>query len=257
MPIDNDFYNHERWWDDDAMLSLLRLALNPGRFAYFRGVLSVLRIDPRGMRALDIGCGGGFLAEEFARLGCDVAGIDPSTPSLDEARVHAAQSGLAIDYREGAGEAISYDDATFDIVYCCDVLEHVRDLEKVIAETARVLKPGGVYFFDTLNRTFLSKMLTHMMQDWRWTRFAPPNLHDWKMFIKPSELVVLLARNGIDSREIIGLRPDAGPIALLRVIRSWKRGKVTLAAFGQRITFVPSKDTRGLYMGYAVKLAVA
>src|SRR6185437_10641385 len=101
-------------------------------------------VDPRGKVSVDIGCGGGLLAEEMARMGATVIGIDPSPNSLATARAHAAERGLVIDYRLGTGEDLPLQDASADIVYCVDVLEHVHDLDKVISETARVLKPGGL-----------------------------------------------------------------------------------------------------------------
>jgi len=86
------------------------------------------------LQALDIGCGGGFLAEEFARLGCQVVGVDPSAVSIDRARRHAVAAGLDIDYRVGVGERLPVGDSEFDIAYCCDVLEHVSDVDAVIGE---------------------------------------------------------------------------------------------------------------------------
>src|SRR5690348_5371598 len=136
MPIDNEIYNQTRdiWWDEDEPLHLLRTAINPARFEYMRRVLvEKLNIDLQGKKTLDVGCGGGILAEEFARLGCAVTGIDPSEPSLATARKHASQSGSQIDYQTGTGESIPFDDESFDIVYCCDVLEHVKNLGRVIA----------------------------------------------------------------------------------------------------------------------------
>lgn len=117
-----------------------------GRFEYFRDLLTgPLGRDPAGLRALDIGCGGGFLAEEFARLGCRVVGVGPSEISIETARRHAAGAGLDVTYLVGAGEQLPVEDSSFDIAYCCDLLEHVSGLDSVIAETARVLKPRGVY----------------------------------------------------------------------------------------------------------------
>src|SRR5688572_17990692 len=142
------------WWDECQPLSALLTMMNPGRFEYFRAILTErLHRAPRGKTALDIGCGGGLLAEEFARLGCVVTGIDPAESALETARAHAARSRLAIDYRHGTGEELPLTNASFDIAYSCDVLEHVSDVDLVIAEIARVLKPGGVFFFDTINRT--------------------------------------------------------------------------------------------------------
>ena len=100
MTVDNELYNRlsSTWWDENEPLNLLRTSINPGRFGYFRDVLiKQLKIDPRGKKTLDVGCGGGILAEEFARLGCHVIGIDPSAASLATARAHAQQAGLDID----------------------------------------------------------------------------------------------------------------------------------------------------------------
>ena len=138
MVIDNQIYSRlaDTWWTDESVLCLLRMHVNPCRFAYFREVLGErLGIDPRGCRVLDIGCGGGFLTEEFARLGCRVVGIDPSEASLETVREHAAAAGLDIEYRQSFAEQLPFDDGQFDIICCCDVLEHVRDLSAVIAET--------------------------------------------------------------------------------------------------------------------------
>src|SRR5687767_9792202 len=104
MPVDNQLYDRlgETWWEEDSFLSLLRTSMNPGRFGYMRRILTEERgIDPRGTTVLDVGCGGGLLAEEFAGLGCSVAGVDPSTESLETARAHARAQGLEIEYVEG------------------------------------------------------------------------------------------------------------------------------------------------------------
>src|SRR3954469_1125281 len=144
MPVDNQLYDTmaDSWWDEGGFLHVLR-GLNPARFGYMRRVLvEELGIDPRGRKTLDVGCGGGILAEELARLGCEVTGVDPSEQSLEAARAHARQEGLAIDSRRATGEALPFPDATFELAYCCDVLEHVTDLRRVVAEIARVLRPG-------------------------------------------------------------------------------------------------------------------
>src|SRR5499433_795149 len=136
MPVDNDGYDRlgGSWWDEGSPLNLLH-GITPGRFGYFRDVLGRQVGTPvGGLRALDIGCGGGFLAEEFAALGCQVTGVDPSAVSIGTARAHAATRGLDIDYRVGTGEQLPAPDSAFDLAYCCDVLEHVSDLDRVISE---------------------------------------------------------------------------------------------------------------------------
>src|SRR5215475_13397358 len=150
MPIDNDVYDRlgSSWWDENSPLCLLRGSVTPGRFAYFLDVLDRRRGTALGgLRTLDIGCGGGFLAEEFAALGCQVTGIDPSPVSIGAARAHATERGLRIDYRTGAGEELPVPDASFDVACCCDVLEHVSDVDRVVSEAARALEPGGLFLF--------------------------------------------------------------------------------------------------------------
>ncbi|HEY7124753.1 MAG TPA: bifunctional 2-polyprenyl-6-hydroxyphenol methylase/3-demethylubiquinol 3-O-methyltransferase UbiG [Ktedonobacterales bacterium] len=258
MPVDNELYNRpgDLWWDDNAAFALLRTAFNPARFGYFRqALLDRLRLDPRGLRALDVGCGGGLLAEEFARLGCRVTGIDPSEPSLATARAHAQASGLSIDYRVGVGEQLPFEDACFDLVYCCDVLEHVNNLERVIAETARVLKPGGVYCYDTINRTLPSKLITiKLFQEWPATRFLPPHLHDWNQYIKPRELQRLLTQHGLVVQEIRGLNLASNPLTLLRSLRRFKRGAMSYKELGEATRFHVGGPRLVAYIGYALKL---
>jgi 2-polyprenyl-6-hydroxyphenyl methylase/3-demethylubiquinone-9 3-methyltransferase len=257
LPVDNEFYNQpgDIWWGEAGALSLLRVVLNPARFGYFRQVLTErLKLDPQTLRALDVGCGGGLLAEEFARLGCQVAGIDPSAPSIATARAHASRSGLAIAYQVGVGERLPFADASFDLVYCCDVLEHVSDVEQVIAETARVLKPGGIYCFDTINRTLFSKLVTiKLFQEWQTTAFLPPRLHAWEQYITPAELKRLLARHGLATREIVGMTPAANPITILRLLRRYKRGRLSLQQLGAAARFKAGGHTLASYLGYALK----
>jgi 2-polyprenyl-6-hydroxyphenyl methylase/3-demethylubiquinone-9 3-methyltransferase len=258
MPVDNDLYQRQGnlWWDDREAFALLRSAFNPARFGYFCQVLrEKLRLDPLGLRALDIGYGGGLLAEEFARLGCHVTGLDPAEPALAAARAHAQTSGLSIDYRLGVGEQLPFENASFNLVYCCDVLEHVDDLERVITETARVLKPGGVYCFDTINRTLLSNLVTiKLLQAWKTTRILPPNLHDWHHYITPRELRRLLARDGLAVQEMRGLNLASSPFSLIAALRRFKRGALTYKQLGEAARFRVGGPMLISYIGYALKL---
>ena len=257
VPIDNDVYDRDGdgWWDEHNPLNILHGSLTPGRFAYFREVLTArLGLDPTGSRALDIGCGGGFLAEEFARLGCRVVGVDPSAVSIHSARRHAYATGLDIDYRVGSGEQLPVGDGEFDIAYCCDVLEHVDDLAAVIRETSRALKPTGVFLFDTINRTRSSKLLAiKVMQEWRATRLIDTAVHDWDMFIKPRELDEVLSRFGLRMEEVVGLAPRSSkPRVLLDFVRA-SRGKISYGELSRRLHAGQVPDTRISYMGFAVK----
>jgi len=258
MPVDNELYDRlaATWWDPQGFLHVL-CALNPARFGYMRRVLlDEFRLTPAGRRALDVGCGGGLLAEEFARLGFAVTGVDPSARSLDAARAHAAEAGLSIEYRQASGEALPFAESSFDVVYCCDVLEHVTDLARVIAESARVLKAGGVYLYDTINRTPQSRLiLIKLFQEWGWTSFMPPRLHDWEMFIRPSELARLLEQQGLRPGRVRGLKPRANPITILRALRARKLGRLSYREAAERIDLGESPDTSVLYLGYAQKAA--
>jgi 2-polyprenyl-6-hydroxyphenyl methylase / 3-demethylubiquinone-9 3-methyltransferase len=254
MPIDNDVYDRlgGSWWDESSPLCLLH-GITAGRFAYFRDVLTRRAVSASGLRALDIGCGGGFLAEEFAALGCQVTGIDPSLASIEAARAHAASRGLRIDYRVGSGEHLPAPDSAFDLAFCCDVLEHVSDVNQVISETARVLKPGGLYLFDTVNRTARSKLLAiKLMQDWPLTRVVDAAIHDWDMFIKPAELASILARHRLKIGEITGLGPRASLPAVLAGFIAMRRGRITPGEFSRRLDMGRVTGTAVSYMGFAI-----
>jgi 2-polyprenyl-6-hydroxyphenyl methylase/3-demethylubiquinone-9 3-methyltransferase len=260
MPVDNQMYDRlaDGWWDPNSFLYTLRSGLNPARFPYLRRTMTdTLGIDPAGTRVLDVGSGGGLLAEEFAALGCRVTGVDPSSKSVAAARAHAANSGLEIEYVEGSGEALPFETGSFDVVYCCDVLEHVDDVGKTIAEIARVLKPGGAFLFDTINRTFRSRLvMIKLMQEWDWTRCMEPNLHDWNMFIRPDELRRHIEHAGLNPGPIVGIAPKASPPRLVAALRARRRGKLDYAELGERMQMRESRDTSILFAGYATKAAV-
>jgi len=243
------------WWDETTPLNVLQGSITPGRFAYFRDVLArQFGAGARGLRVLDIGCGGGFLAEEFAVLGCRVTGVDPSAVSVGAARAHAAGRGLRIDYRVGAGEELPAPDAAFDVACCCDVLEHVSDVDRVISETARVLQPGGLYLFDTINRTRTSKLLAiKVAQQWRLTRLADVAFNDWDMFIKPTELAAILERHRLAVGETTGLGARAMPLAVLRSLVDARLGRITYGELSRRLDVGQVKSTAISYMGFATR----
>ena len=255
--IDNDLYHADgdRWWQSDSPLYLIQSSVNPARVGYFKKKLfSELKVNPQGKAALEVGCGGGILCEEIARMGFDVTGIDPSEHSLQIATSHAKESGLRINYEKGTGEALPYRDNSSDIVFCCDVLEHVRDVPKVISEIFRVLKPGGVFCYDTLNRTFLSKLVAiNISQVWKRWAFAPPNLHVWEMFIKPDELKSLLGQNNLEWKEHMGMELNVSLLDFLRYLRKRARGELTYKDLGEKLFAVESSNLNIMYMGYAIK----
>lgn len=254
MPIDNEVYDREgeHWWDARSVLNLLHGGFTKGRFRYFREVLDRLGIDPNGLRALDVGSGGGFLAEEFARVGCRVVGVDPSEVSLDTARRHASAGGLRIDYRHGTGEHLPVADHEFDLAYCCDVLEHVTDVRQVLREIGRALKPGGIFLFDTVNRTLASRLvLITLAQEWRLTRLTDTALHSWDLFITPRELGHALLGTGFEPGEVVGLGVRSHPLGALAAVVRVRRGTI---GFGEATRRVDTGRVRSLaisYMGYA------
>jgi len=255
--IDNAIYDRisTTWWDEDGFMSLLRTSVNPPRFEFFRKVLiERLARDPKELRVLDVGCGGGLLSEQFTAMGCEVTGIDRSVPTLDAAHRHAQASGLSIRYMEGSAEQLDFDSGTFDVVCCCDVLEHVDSPDAVMREISRVLKPGGVFFFDTINRTLRSKLVAiKLAQDWRLTRLIPRDVHVWEKFIRPHELTHLLDRNGMPEFELAGLSPAMNPLTALGALVRNKLGRMTFAELGEKIRLKQSNNLSISYMGFALR----
>ena len=257
--VNNDIYRRmgHAWWDDDVgEFSSIRFTVNPVRFGYFQRVLTQERMLEHGkLKLLDVGCGGGILAEDFSRAGFNVTGIDPAPETIETARAHASASKLNIEYQIGSGEQLPFPDGSFDHVACCDVLEHVDDVDRVIGEIARVLRPDGLFFYDTVNRTLRSKIVViKVMQDWPSTAIASvPNGHVWEKFIKPTELVPLLNRHGLDQREMRGISPRGNPIASWLNLRRRAKGQITFSELGRRLGLHESGDLSISYMGYAAR----
>jgi len=191
---------------------------------------------------------------EFARLGCHVVGVDPSAVSIETARRHATAAGLDVDYRVGSGERLPVADGEFDLAFCCDVLEHLSDVDAVLRETARALRPQGVFLFDTPNRTLASKLLViKVSQEWRFTRFIDTTLHEWDMFIKPEELADALGRAGLRLIEVVGLGPRSSrPQVLLNFIRA-NGGRISYGELSRRLDAGQVKSLSVAYMGFATK----
>ncbi len=191
-----------QWWSDDIRWVRTLKNMVPGRLAWFDQM-----IDWDGKSILDLGCAGGFMAEALDDRGAKVTGIDPASDAIAAARAHADANGRHIIYDVGVGEALPYKDASFDAVVCVDVLEHVSDLAQVIREIARVLRPGGVLFFDTINRNPIARFVTITMAE-DVLRILPKGTHDPAMFIKPSELRNQLQQAGFVPGKTVGLGPS-------------------------------------------------
>lgn len=181
------------WWNPDGKFRPLH-KFNPVRLAYVRDrVAAHFGREPRtekpfaGLRLLDIGCGGGLLAEPMARLGADVVGADPAPTNIEVARLHAAQSGLAIDYRATTAEAVAAAGEKFDIVLAMEVIEHVADRDGFVGACASLLKPGGILFVATINRTLKAYALAIFGAEVV-LRWLPRGTHDYSKLVRPAEL---------------------------------------------------------------------
>jgi 2-polyprenyl-6-hydroxyphenyl methylase / 3-demethylubiquinone-9 3-methyltransferase len=191
----------ENWWSDDIRWVRTLKNLVPGRLAWFDR-----QINWQSRDVLDLGCAGGFMAEALAARGAQVTGIDPAEGAIAAARAHARAQGLRICYDVGVGEALPYDTDSFDAVVCVDVLEHVTDLHRVLAEVARSLRPGGLFLFDTINRNLLARLATITVAE-DLLRLLPRGTHDPTMFIKPRELRAAMHGAGLVPGAITGLGP--------------------------------------------------
>lgn len=186
------------WWQKDGPFYVLN-SMNQPRFEFFDRYIS----DWKGLKVLDVGCGGGFTCEFMAKRGAQVSGVDISDVSIATAKSHAAESGLSIDYRISKGEKLPHEDNTFDVVTCVDVLEHVEDVDQVVREIHRVLKPGGTFLFDTINKTFKSKFIMIWLLEYI-KKEIPKGTHDWNMFIPPKQMENSLVSGNFQDIELAG-----------------------------------------------------
>ncbi|WP_420346479.1 bifunctional 2-polyprenyl-6-hydroxyphenol methylase/3-demethylubiquinol 3-O-methyltransferase UbiG [Pelagibius sp.] len=200
----------EAWWDPDGKFRPLH-RFNPVRLGYIRDKLcSHFDRDPtaerplEGLRILDVGCGGGLLSEPMARLGAAVTGLDAAEKNIRIARLHAAESRLEIDYRHGSVEDLAAAGAAFDAVLNMEVVEHVADVGSFLGASAAVVRPGGIMVVATLNRTPKSFLLAIVGAEYV-LRWLPRGTHDWRRFLRPSELAGDLRAGGLEIAEMTGV----------------------------------------------------
>ena len=186
------------WWDPKGKFAPLH-KFNPTRLAFIRDqALHRFGRDPaarrpfEGLRLLDIGCGGGLLSEPMSRLGFTVVGVDASERNIGTAGAHAAEQGLAVDYRCSTAEALLAAGETFDVILNMEVIEHVADPGAFLRDCAAMLKPGGLMIVATLNRTLKAFALAKVGAEYV-LRWLPAGTHDWSKFLKPDELRGFLA----------------------------------------------------------------
>jgi 2-polyprenyl-6-hydroxyphenyl methylase/3-demethylubiquinone-9 3-methyltransferase len=201
-PVEIDKFQSiaSRWWDRESEFKPLH-EINPLRVSYIERQAQGLE----GKRILDIGCGGGILAEALAQKGARVTGIDMAELSLKVARMHLHESELEIDYQLSTAEAFAeHNEAQFDVVTCLELLEHVPDPASIITSAAAMLKPDGVLFLSTINRNPKSFALAILGAEYI-LRMLPRGTHEYKKFIKPSEMATQLRACGMQVSDISGM----------------------------------------------------
>ena len=186
-----------RWWDPESEFKPLH-AINPLRLSWMKSF-----VDLNGKKVLDVGCGGGILAESIAQSGADTCGIDLSQKALKVAELHALEVGATLSYRSIAVEALAEEQPEqYDVVTCMEMLEHVPDPASVVRACAKLCKPGGTLFFSTLNRSPKSYLFAIIGAEYL-LRLLPKGTHEYAKFIKPSELVGFTRQAAL---EMIGMK---------------------------------------------------
>jgi 2-polyprenyl-6-hydroxyphenyl methylase / 3-demethylubiquinone-9 3-methyltransferase len=199
-----------QFWDSQGDFRPLHL-LNPVRAQFIAA-----RTSLAGRRVLDVGCGGGLLSESLARAGAQVTGIDLAPGMVEVARLHAAEGGLAIDYRVASAEELAQaGPGQFDVITCMEMLEHVPDPAAMTATLVRLLAPGGALFVSTLNRNLKSFLLAIVGAEYI-LRLIPRGTHEYERLIRPAELARWARAAGLSLRELAGIEfnPLTGHVAL-------------------------------------------
>ncbi|PZQ43787.1 MAG: bifunctional 3-demethylubiquinol 3-O-methyltransferase/2-polyprenyl-6-hydroxyphenol methylase [Micavibrio aeruginosavorus] len=208
--IENFAKDSAHWWDENGPFRPLH-RLNPVRLHYIKEQVcarygrNFMGLKPfKGLSVLDTGCGGGLVCEPMARLGADVTGIDADANAIAVAAAHAKQSGLQIDYRATSTDGLIASKKKFDVVLALEIVEHVADVDQFVTHCASLCKPNGLIVFSTLNRTpksfALGKIAAEYVLGW-----VPKGTHDWKKFLKPSELSRAVRSAGADIQNIEGM----------------------------------------------------
>ena len=195
----------EEWWNADGAFRALH-RVNPLRVAYGRDQILAHtgRDSLRGVNLLDVGCGGGLLAEPLARLGARVTGLDASARGIEAARDHAKISGLDIDYRVGSVESLAQEKTRYDVITAMEIVEHVANVDVFLKALAVLLKPNGLLLMSTFNRTTRSYLMGILAAEYV-LGWVPAGTHDWDKFLRPSELVGRLEKQRIKTTDLTGL----------------------------------------------------
>ncbi|MEN9895329.1 MAG: 3-demethylubiquinone-9 3-O-methyltransferase [Pseudomonadota bacterium] len=198
------------WWDPNGKFRPLH-KFNPVRLTYIRNLVSEhYGRDPqshlplKGLRVLDIGCGGGLLSEPMARMGADVVGADASEKNIRIAETHAAMSGVTVDYRAVTAEALASSGESFDVILNMEVVEHVADVDFFISTCASMVRPGGLMFIATINRTMKAMALAIIGAE-HILRWLPKGTHQYDKLVRPEELETPLVRSGLTVTDRTGV----------------------------------------------------
>ncbi len=200
----------DAWWDPTGKFRPLH-QLNPARIEFIvSNVCKHLGLDEtaeqpfKGLDILDVGCGGGLLSEPMARLGANMTSIDAGEKNIEIAKIHAQQSGLDINYRNVYPEDLAKEGKTYDVVLNMEVIEHVADTSAFLAASASVLKENGCMVLSTMNRNIKSLLLGKVAAEYV-LRWLPVGTHDWKKFVKPSELARMVRPFGLEFTDMQGM----------------------------------------------------
>ena len=189
----------ERWWDPQGEFKTLH-DVNPLRLEFIQQYAQLA-----GKRVVDVGCGGGILTEGLAKAGADALGVDLSEELVDIAELHGLETGVAANYRKISAEDLAQEQPeTFDHVTCMEMLEHVPDPASIIQACAALVKPGGMVFFSTLNREPKAYVLAIVLAE-HLLKMLPKGTHDYKTFIKPSELSQMARNAGLELQDLVGI----------------------------------------------------
>ena len=199
----------DEWWDANGKFKPLH-KFNPIRLNFFKQEIckffdrdEKLLTPLDGLKILDIGCGGGLVAEPISRLGAELVAIDASQKNINVAKIHAEKSDLKIDYQCISAEDLASQNQQFDVVLALEIIEHVADVEKFIEACAKLLKPNGLLFVATLNRTAKSLLMAKFGVEYI-LRWLPIGTHDWRKFLKPSEIENIAKNQQIRLQKIQG-----------------------------------------------------
>lgn len=197
----------DEWWNENGKFKPLH-KFNPIRISFLReAIVEHFSLDKKSikplcdLKILDIGCGGGLIAEPFARMGAGITAIDASGKNIQIAKIHSEKSGLKIDYRTTSAEKIEGE--MFDVVFALEIIEHVADAKAFVESCSKLVKKDGLIFIATMNRTIKSLLLAKFSAEYL-LRWLPVGTHDWNKFLKPSEVVFLAESCGLNLKSLSG-----------------------------------------------------